>query len=624
MRIFRFNKSGFTLLGVVIALLILAAMGTVMTRLVATNQFTRIQQVQSNQAFYSSHAGFEFVLREILANSSTETSFTRHFLGEPITVTRSNGIVNVTGVKGEGQAMYRMADPNPPVGGNCLDVDATNAEDGMSGGVPNREIQGIVLRRRVGCIDPILIQSITVSWVPVGSSLLQRITIDGNRIYNTSGLPSGSNFDITDVTIADNNPHPINSFRWRVPDDMRNHNFIFTFHLGDGSQTVKNINFLSDNQSDCLFATITGAYLEKEGPLYRDVKGVAIRNDCDSAIRIQSMRISWVPAVPARMLEQVQLNNVTLFNGSATSGSLLSVDHTIPANTTQTLDLLRFDNEMFQYNPTLVWEMIDGTTATTYIPIFPNNQSLCLRVNATLGSVGGVGNKNILGFKIENTGCGLDIAITGMTVSWTGNPGLQMQQIRIDGNTVFNGNLSSGQLADFGNEDIYFRNEMGPKDINHIRFNNGVANNTQFTFVFHLSDGTNKTSIWSNSVITQADSLVIDVSGVSVGGTGNTYIYGITLSNSGTSTITIDRMTTSWTPTNRFRRHVWTQIGEVYVYTGNNNTGVNVNITDVVLNAGQTKPINSLRFSGGSMVGYTLTLTFQMLGGSTKTTTVNL
>src|SRR3989338_6231768 len=210
MRIFRFNKSGFTLLGVVIALLILAAIGTVMTRLVATNQFTRIQQVQSNQAFYSSHAGFEFVLREILANSSTETSFTRHFLGEPITVTRSNGIVNVTGVKGEGQAMYRMADPNPPVGGNCLDVDATHAEDGMSGGVPNREIQGIVLRRRVGCIDPILIQSITVSWVPVGSSLLQRITIDGNRIYNTSGLPSGSNFDITDVTIADNNPHPIN------------------------------------------------------------------------------------------------------------------------------------------------------------------------------------------------------------------------------------------------------------------------------------------------------------------------------------------------------------------------------------------------------------------------------
>lgn len=107
----RSNKQAFAVLGVVIAIGILAAMSTAMAMLNATNQVTRNRRLYTDQAFFSTQAGFEFALRKKLVELSAETSFTRHLVSGTITITRTGGLIMVTATKGDGTAAYQITDP---------------------------------------------------------------------------------------------------------------------------------------------------------------------------------------------------------------------------------------------------------------------------------------------------------------------------------------------------------------------------------------------------------------------------------------------------------------------------------------------------------------------------------
>lgn len=111
MKILHTNKRGFTLLGVVIAIAILAAFGASMTLMVAANQRTRAQVLSMDQGFGSVQAGFEFTLRQILVSGSTATSFTRNLARGTITITRSGGLIRVTATQGSATAAYQIEEP---------------------------------------------------------------------------------------------------------------------------------------------------------------------------------------------------------------------------------------------------------------------------------------------------------------------------------------------------------------------------------------------------------------------------------------------------------------------------------------------------------------------------------
>lgn len=603
---------GFTVLGVVIAVGILAAMGAGMAVLVATNQSTRTQQLYIDQSFYSTHAGLEFALGQIVNNGEQSVSITRQLLSDTITVTRTGSNINVTGVKGTGSASYRITDPSPPSQSNCLTVNTASAA------VSTTDLTGIVLSRSGSCSQAITIATMTVSWQPNNSENLRTIRIDGSDVYSdVTGQGSGTTFNITDVTINDALSHPMNFLRWSA--DVTNHNFTLTFNMSDGSQRTSTVNFLANNQAGCLTVNTASAQLTAVSGILTDLTGITVQNTCAQAIRFDRMTVSWTPTTPARNLTQVVINGSTLYSASAGSGTQIDVDHLLPATTTHTVDRFRFDNEMLGRNYTIVWQMADGTTVTTTLNLFASSQNGCLTVNTASAARGGTGNVDLVGITLQNS-CSADIGITALTVSWSADATRRTTEISIDSVIRFtsgSGN-ASGVQADFGTNDVYRQDGLGTFALNYIRFNIAILGGQSFTLDFAMADGTTNTT--TVTLAAEANSLVVNTSAAALA-SGGRNLTGITINNSGSSTITWDQVIVSWTPLTPSRTFQDLIVSGTTLFTGGSAaSGTTVNHTDITLTAGETRTITRFRFSA-SMSGRTFTITWVMLDGSTQTVT---
>lgn len=111
-----------------------------------------------------------------------------------------------------------------------------------------------------------------------------------------------------------------------------------------------------------------------------------------------------------------------------------------------------------------------------------------------------------------------------------------------------------------------------------------------------------------------ASYLVVNATASSLGG-GNRNLQNITLSNTGSATITIDRMIVTWTTTPRTLQNI--QISGANVWTGNIAASpANVDITNTSFTAGQTRPLTRIRWNQ-SMNTSTMTLQCVMTDGST-------
>ena len=153
----------------------------------------------------------------------------------------------------------------------------------------------------------------------------------------------------------------------------------------------------------------------------------------------------------------------------------------------------------------------------------------------------------------------------------------------------------------------------------------GLTAGTTYYFALKTSDEVPNISSISNSPsetttnTTEADDLLVDISGVGLDAGDNTRVTGITLENDGASAITLDQMTVSWTGGANGNKLKEIQINAVSVWSGNANSGATVDITDVTLNSGSgTHPITFIDFSK-NMTGATLSITFIMSDASTIT-----
>lgn len=107
----------------------------------------------------------------------------------------------------------------------------------------------------------------------------------------------------------------------------------------------------------------------------------------------------------------------------------------------------------------------------------------------TSGAVLTNSNRRLAGINVGSAAFDCDIIITHISISYTSPAGRRLQEIFIDGNSVWTGNVASGTTNDIAD----FAIAPGQSGIEIIyRFNNSVVGRI-FSIVFTMSDGTTKT-----------------------------------------------------------------------------------------------------------------------------------
>ena len=111
-----------------------------------------------------------------------------------------------------------------------------------------------------------------------------------------------------------------------------------------------------------------------------------------------------------------------------------------------------------------------------------------LMVNTAASNIGGASNRDLLGLLIQNATNSRAITIDRMIVTW--DNARRLQQIVINGSTVFNGNLSSPANANIAN----FTLNTTPTiySINRLRFNGSMAG-ANISIQFLMTDGSTRT-----------------------------------------------------------------------------------------------------------------------------------
>lgn len=123
----------------------------------------------------------------------------------------------------------------------------------------------------------------------------------------------------------------------------------------------------------------------------------------------------------------------------------------------------------------------------------------------------------------------------------------------------------------------------------------------------------------------QSNSLAIDTSSAAIGGAANKELQSITVQNSGSSNIVIDKITVSWTNSARSIQGI--TMGGIVVWSksgpgtpaGNQLSGTQLDIQNVTLTTGAAATIINRFLFTGNMVGNLFTITFTMADGSAKT-----
>lgn len=241
------QSHGISVLGVLVAVSILAAMGAAMGVLVATNQDIRSQQYYADQSFASAQAGLELVLGLEYNNINPCELIARNLLGDSllgnsISVNRTSGRIYISGTKGSSSTNLSILDPHPPNNALILLIDTSNAKD-ASNGAPPKKLTGITFQLQPGCGGPVTITSMVVSWTPPpggddddDDNKVQQIKFDGSNIYSATGSggkESGEMINTTDVTIADASVHTMDFIRWK--EDIQNRLYTIQFNFIDGS-----------------------------------------------------------------------------------------------------------------------------------------------------------------------------------------------------------------------------------------------------------------------------------------------------------------------------------------------------------------------------------------------------
>lgn len=221
-----FSNKGVSTIAAVLTLLILAALGAVLTYLVAAGAVGLGNHLSSVQAFYVAQAGLEYAVKRIYEGQSEIVNPPGLSFGEgSFTVSRSGRTLTITATVGDAVRVYKT---DSPTEADCTEIDASNVNLGENG----KKIQQVQFRKV--CLTTTTITQMQLSWVPDGGEKLTSIKIENLTVYdNPLGASSGTLLDITDYVLNNPNTHVINWFKFNA--SMEDKTVTLSFYMSDNS-----------------------------------------------------------------------------------------------------------------------------------------------------------------------------------------------------------------------------------------------------------------------------------------------------------------------------------------------------------------------------------------------------
>lgn len=230
-----FNDRGISTIAAALTLLILAAMGAVLTYMVAAGSVGRMNHLSGSQALYVTMAGIEYGVKKVYEQEDENVPSPGISFGEgSFIVSRSGRTITVTGTVGDAVRVYSV---DSPTEADCTVID-TSSINLTHGG---KRIQGVNFRKI--CLTSTTVDKMQLSWVPDNGEKIKQIKIENTTVYtNPLGASSGTLLETTDYTSTTGNNNVINWFEFSA--DIEGKEITLSFIMSD--ESTKTVIFVAD------------------------------------------------------------------------------------------------------------------------------------------------------------------------------------------------------------------------------------------------------------------------------------------------------------------------------------------------------------------------------------------
>ena len=366
------------------------------------------------------------------------------------------------------------------------------------------------------------------------------------------------------------------------------------------------------NQAQDLFVDVSGASLDSS---QKRIIGITLENSGLSNLVIFTITSSWSSG---NLIEGIAIGGTNVWRHNAegtpdgrqpTDTVLDIVDYTLPVGSgVINIDSIGYNGIMAGDTITILLTMEDATTKQ--FTVFGGGDSTPPATVTDLAIT--------------------DTAATSVDLSWTA-PG---DDGSVGTATTYDIRYSTSAISDANwGAATPVTGEPSPSSAGSSESMtvSSLLPDTTYFFALKTSDEVPNESALSNVPSTttlsptEAEFLIVDTSGANIGGGSNKELQGITVGNSGPSSITIDTITVTWDNVNLIEEievggiRVWRFTGPG-VPSGRQLSGTEIDIVNFVITSGATDPIDKIKLNG-SMIGATFSITFKMLDGSMKTAT---
>lgn len=470
---------------------------------------------------------------------------------------------------------------------SCLIVDTSGAY--ILGG---KKLEGMTIRNM--CSYDIAFDKLTPTWT--GGNLIEEVRIDNTWVWrnNQEGSPdpkqpSGVKLDLEDHYMPGGGSiYDINHIGF--DGNMDGVFFTFLFEMSDG--TTK-------------YVEVTPGVAPSDTTAPSAISDLALSN-----ITSGSMDLTWTApgddgAVGTATNYDIRYSTTNITSGNWSSAVQVTGEP-VPsvAETSQSMTVFGLSEGTKYYFAIKTSDEVPNTSDISNVP------------HATTATIADVtAPASITNLALSN------INMTSMDLTWT-SPGddgavgtATSYDIRYSTSAINEGNWASA---------LQVTGEPAPQPAGTSQSMtvSGLSGGTTYHFAIKTSDEVPNISLISNvpsaTTQSQADALIVDTSAVGLA-SSNKWVTGITITNSGSANIVIDKMTVTWTGGTSGSKIQGITINGGSKWTGNSNSGTLLNITDFTLISGAgSYPIDRLIFSK-SMSGSTISIMFTMGDGSTKT-----
>jgi hypothetical protein len=242
----------------------------------------------------------------------------------------------------------------------------------------------------------------------------------------------------------------------------------------------------------------------------KELQGITIQNTGDADITIDKITVTWSNG---QDIEEIDIDGSDAWKhngagdpaGRQPTGTELDIVDQVLVSGGAALDMdkIKFDGDMTGDTFTITFTMSDATTKQTTVDLSGGGGGPTCGTHAddatldtSAASVGGAGNKELLGVTLEAADASCDITLAKVTLTWTN--GQDVEEIKIDGSRIWkhnnegdpNGRQPTGTEIDVVD---YLVSGGTTSSFDKFKFNGNMTGDT-FTITLEYSDGSTDVS----------------------------------------------------------------------------------------------------------------------------------